>query len=52
MTELDCGCPFDYPYTCPACGWTDPGKRTPLQALGVKEMPGAGSGQTTEENDG
>lgn len=56
-----CDCPFDYLYTCPACGlsritnhcphdgvqnpcprcgWTDPGKRTPLQFLGVKEVPG------------
>ena len=57
----DCDCPFDYPYTCPACGrqrvtnhcphdgvqnpcpecgWTDPGKRTPLQVLGFKDIPG------------
>jgi hypothetical protein len=59
--DEDCGCPFDYPYTCPACGhsritnhcphdgvqnpcpecgWTGPGKQTPLQFLGVTRLPG------------
>ena len=60
---MTCDCPFDYEYTCPACGhtritnhcphdgvqnpcpecgWTDPGKQTPLQFLGLKPVPGEG----------
>ena len=60
---VTCDCPFDYEYTCPACGhtritnhcphdgvqnpcpecgWTDPGKQTPLQFLGLKPVPGEG----------
>lgn len=59
----DCDCPFDYEYTCPACGhtritnhcphdavqnpcprcgWLDPGQVSPLQALGLREVPREG----------
>lgn len=65
VDDEGCGCPFDYPYTCPSCGhsritnhcphdgvqnacpecgWTDPGKETPLQFLGVTRPPGADEG--------
>jgi hypothetical protein len=60
-SEPGCGCPFDYPFTCPACGhsravnhcphdgvqnrcpacgWLDPGKASPLEFLGLVPPPG------------
>ena len=34
-------CPHDrIQNPCPECGWTDPGKETPLQFLGVTRPPG------------
>lgn len=33
-------CPHDgVQKPCPTCGWIEPGKRTPLQFLGLREPP-------------
>lgn len=43
LTRITHHCPHDgVQNPCPGCGWLDPGKRTPLQFLGLEPTPPKG----------